>query len=82
MNVPNTQVYAVMNGTTVENVIVASAEFATGKANHVRIDHLVPRPGPGWSRAGGKWSEPVDRSPKVQMQLPEVSLDHLIPKKH
>ena len=53
-------VYAVVEHGTVTNVIVASADFAATIHGTVRIDHVTPRPGVGWSYANKQWTAPPD----------------------
>ncbi|HSY16619.1 MAG TPA: hypothetical protein VK816_11580 [Jatrophihabitantaceae bacterium] len=52
------QTYAVLDGDLVVNIIAADPSFVAGSKDHVRIDGLTPRPGPGWRRTPLGWSAP------------------------
>lgn len=56
----DSHVYAVVEDGTVTNVIVATADFAASIPGTVRIDHLAPRPGLGWTFAHRRWTAPAD----------------------
>ena len=53
-------VYAVVEHGTVTNVILATAGFAATVRGTIRIDHVTPRPGVGWSYANKVWTPAPD----------------------
>jgi hypothetical protein len=59
----------VVDAGTAVNVIVATADFAASVPGAVRIDHVTPRPGVGWTYRSNRWRAPTESEPPQDAPL-------------
>ena len=73
-------VYALIHDGVVENVIVATPAFvAEMTTDAVRIDHLTPTPGVGWTYSRRRFSPPAPRVDPFAGRFPDL---HVPPAAH